>query len=204
MIRKVLLACGILSSLLYVCTDILGGMLWEGYSYTSQPISALAAIGSPVRSLVTPLFAIYPVFLIAFGLGIMRIDNRKRLRITGALLIGIGFVGLLWPTFPMHLGEPVDSPANTKHSIFAGVQVILILLAMGFGATADGLWFRLYTIVTILTALTVGIVAFWLATLEQPTMWFGLIERIDVYGYLLWVAMLAIVLLRREKEPNLN
>jgi hypothetical protein len=102
----------------------------------------------------------------------------------------------------MHLGEPVDSPANTKHSIFAGVQVILILLAMGFGATADGMWFRLYTSVTILIALTVGIVAFWLAAAEQPTTWFGLIERINVYGYLLWVAVLAIVLLRAEERPD--
>ncbi len=57
-VRKVLLICGILSSLLYVGTDILGGMLWEGYSFTSQAISELAAVGSPVGSLVGPIFTL--------------------------------------------------------------------------------------------------------------------------------------------------
>jgi len=45
MVRKLLLICGILSSLLYVGTDILAAMLYEGYSYTSQSISELGAIG---------------------------------------------------------------------------------------------------------------------------------------------------------------
>ena len=36
MVRKVLLACGILSSLLYVATVVLAAMRWEGYSSTSQ------------------------------------------------------------------------------------------------------------------------------------------------------------------------
>jgi hypothetical protein len=47
MARKVLLVCGILSSLLYVATDILGAMRFEGYSYTSQSISELMAVGAP-------------------------------------------------------------------------------------------------------------------------------------------------------------
>jgi len=42
-VRQALLVCGILSSLLYVATDILGGLRYEGYSVTSchgftQPI----------------------------------------------------------------------------------------------------------------------------------------------------------------------
>jgi hypothetical protein len=194
-VRKVLLICGILSSLLYVGIDILGGMLWEGYSFISQPISALAAIGSPVRTLTAPLFIIYTVLLLAFGFGVWGSAGRNRvLRITGGLLIGIGLVGFMWTPFPMHLGEPTSSFTNTLHSIFAGVQVLLILLAIGFGATAFGNRFRFYSIGTILTLLVAGVVGFWLAATGQPTQWFGVIERINVYGYLLWVAVLAIVL----------
>jgi len=48
--RRVLLACGIFSSLFYVVTDIAGTLSWNGYSYTSQNISELLAIGSPTRS----------------------------------------------------------------------------------------------------------------------------------------------------------
>ncbi|HEY9207269.1 MAG TPA: DUF998 domain-containing protein [Candidatus Methanoperedens sp.] len=200
---KVLLVCGILSSLLYVGTDILGGMLWEGYSFTSQAISELGAIGAPTRPLTAPLFFICDVLLGAFGLGVWGSAGRNRaLRVTGGLLVGIAVIGLVWTPFPMHLGEPVSSPANTIHSIFAGVQVLLILVTIGFGAIAYRNWFRFYSIGTILTLLVAGVVAFWLIATGQPTPWFGVIERINVYGYLLWVAVLAIVLLREEKRPG--
>jgi len=202
-LKKVLLVCGILSSLLYVGTDILGGMLWEGYSFTSQAISELAAVGAPVRPLTAPLFTIYAVLLTAFALGVWGSAGRNRaLRVTGGLLIGIGLVGLAWTPFPMHLREPVSSLANTMHSIFAGVQVLLTLLAIGFGAVAYRKRFRFYSIGTILTLLVAGVVAFWLVAAGQATLWFGVIERINLYGYLLWVAVLAIVLLRAEKGPS--
>ncbi len=201
--QKVLLICGILSSLLYVGTDILGGMLWKGYSFISQPISELAAIGAPVRSLTTPLFTIYAVLLIAFGLGVWRSAGlNSALRVMGGLWIGIGLIGLMWTPFPMHLGETVSSPANTIHSIFAGVQVLLVMLAIGFGAVAYRNWFRFYSIGTILTLLVAGAVGFWLASTEDTTSWFGVIERINVYGYLLWVAVLSIVLLRAKSNTS--
>jgi len=202
-LKKVLLVCGLLSSLLYVGTDILAGMLWEGYSFINQAISELSAIGAPTRPLVAPLLIIYVVLLIAFGLGVWRSAGQNRaLRVTGGLWIGIGLVGLAWTPFPMHLGEPVSSLANTMHSIFAGVQVLLTLLAIGFGAVAYRNWFRFYSIGTILTLLAAGVVGFGLAASGQHPLtppWFGAIERINVYGYLLWVAVLAIVLLCAEK-----
>jgi len=45
LLKKVLLICGILSSLLYVGTDILAAMQWEGYSYTSQAVKVPSAVG---------------------------------------------------------------------------------------------------------------------------------------------------------------
>ena len=201
--EKILLICGIFSSLLYFATDILGSVLWKGYSFISQPISDLAAVGSPVRFLTAPLFIVYAVLLIAFGLGIWRSADRNRaLRVMGGLWIIIGLVGLAWTPFPLHLGEPVGSFANTVHSIFAGIQVILTLLAIGFGAVAYRNWFRFYSIGTILILLIAGTMGFWLAASEQPTSWFGFIERINVYGYLMWVAMLAIFLLKTGRPKN--
>lgn len=51
MTRKLLLVCGILASLLYVATDMLAAIRWEGYSYTAQTISETFAIGAPTRPL---------------------------------------------------------------------------------------------------------------------------------------------------------
>jgi hypothetical protein len=197
-----LLLSGILSSLLYAGTDILAGTSYPGYNFLNQAISELSAIGAPTRSLEVPLLFLYAVLVLAFGWGVWRSAGHIRaLRITGYLLIGIGLVGLAWTPFPLHLGEPVDSFANTMHSIFAGIQVTLILVTIGFGAVACRNWFRFYSIGTILILLGAGMVSFWLASsnpLAPPL--FGLIERINVYGYLLWVGVLAGVLLRAEKR----
>jgi hypothetical protein len=78
MVRNFLFLCGILSSLLYIATDILGAMRFEGYSYTSQTVSELSAIGAQSRPLVVPLFLAYSALVIAFGLGVWGSANGKR------------------------------------------------------------------------------------------------------------------------------
>ncbi len=207
-IRKVLLICGILSPLVYVGTDILASALYAGYSFTSQAISELFAIGAPTSSLVVPLFTMYDVLLVAFASGVWMSAGRNRaLRATALMLIGIAASGLvLWPFFPMHMrGYPEMTLTDTMHVTIAGVGVILVLLALGFGAAAYRNWFRFYSIGTILVVLVSGIVAFSYASqvaANMPTPWLGLAERISSHVWELWVVVLAIVLLRAEKEPT--
>ena len=208
---KVLLICGILASLLYVATDILAGMLWEGYSFTSQAISELSAIGAPTRPLVVTLGIIYDVLLIAFGLCVWVIapgrQRRRALRLIGGVLVAIGVIGFVWaPLFPMHLRGAEMTFTDTMHWVIAGVVVLLILLMITLGAIAYRRWFRLYSIGTLAILLVVGMWSIFVGgaqiAAEQPTPFFGLMERITVYGYLAWVAVLAIVLLRWERSPG--
>jgi len=210
MLRKLLLFCGILSSLLYVAADTLAGTLWEGYSFTNQAVSELSAIGAPTRPLVVPLYLAYDVLTIAFGLGVWGYSRKRTLRFIGGLLVGIGAVGFVGVPFPLQLGVARATFTNTMHSILVGVQGLLYLLAMGFGVFARGKRFRLYSIGTLLTLIVLGAVSGLMAGSDitqhgftAPPQWFGLIERIDIYGSMLWVAVLAIVLLRAEKRPDL-
>jgi hypothetical membrane protein len=94
-LRSVVLLCGVLSSLLYVATDIIGGMRYDGYSFASQAVSELMAIGAPSERVVDPLFILYGALIIAFGVGVLReAASRSRLRrLTGAGLIGYGAIG---------------------------------------------------------------------------------------------------------------
>jgi hypothetical membrane protein len=204
-LRNVLLISGILASLLYVATDILAGMLWEGYSFSSQAISELSAIGSPTRPLVVTLGIIYDVLLIAFGFCVWVIAGRQRrraLRLVGGVLVGIGAIGFVWaPFFPMHLRGAEMTFTDTMHWAIAGVVVLLILVMIALGAIAyRRRWFHLYSIVTLVTLLVVGMWSIFVGgaqiAAEQSTPFFGLMERITVYGYLAWVAVLAIVLSR--------
>jgi hypothetical protein len=198
-LQSVLLTCGILSSLCYVTADRLGAIRWPGYSYTSQAISELMAIDAPSRALVVPLFLAFGLLTIAFGVGVSRAAGRKRaLRVTGVLLIAMGVLDLGGPFFPMHLRGVEATFTDTMHVALTSVLVLLILLAIGFGAAAFGKWFRRYSIATLVMLAVFGT----LAGLDgprlaarRPTPWLGITERIDVYGYLQWVALLAIVLL---------
>jgi hypothetical protein len=172
----------------------------RGYSFTSQTISELAAIAAPSRPLVVPLSITYDVLVIAFGLGVWGSAGRKRpLRFTAGPLVALGVIGFAAPFAPMHLRGAELTLTDTMHIVLTSVTVLLILLAIGFGATAFGKRFRLYSIGTILILLVFGT----LAGLDGPrlaanlpTPWMGVYERINIYGYLLWVVVLAVTLLR--------
>ncbi len=203
MVRKILLICGILSSLLYAGIDALGGTLWKGYSFINQPVSDLGAIGSPVRTVVFPLFIVYDVLFIVFALGVLAFADRKRaLRILGGLLVGYGIVNFVAIFTPLHLGETATTVSNTMHIIGAGVTVLLFLLQLGIGAIAFGRGFRLYSVGTLLAVLALGAYIFAGVNAGKLVPWVGVMERILIYGYMLWVVVLAIVLLRAEKIPG--
>jgi hypothetical protein len=206
-LRKVLLVCGILSSLVYVAANVAGAMRWQRYSSASQTVSELFAIDAPSRPIVVPLLFVYDVLLIAFGCGVWRSPSRRGgLRFAGALLAGIGLVGLAGPTFAsMHLRGAPPTFSDTLHIVLTVVISLSTLLALGFAATAFGRQFRLYSIATIAIILAFGA----LAGLDGPrlaanlpTPWVGVTERIDIGAYLLWVTVLATALLRRPSGDS--
>jgi hypothetical membrane protein len=201
-VRQALLVCGILSSLLYVATDILGGLRYEGYSFTSQAISELMAVGAPSETFVDPLFIAYGVLALAFGVGVYReaLGRNRALQIAGALLIAYSAAGFTGPTlFEMHPRGADGVAGDTPHIVLTAVLVVLTLLTIGFGAFALGRRFRPYSFATLLIMMALGALSGpYGARLAagEPTPGFGIIERILIYSSLLWVIVLAVALLR--------
>ena len=202
--RKTLLACGVISSLLYIGIDALAALRYPGYhSYTAQAISELGAIGAPTREFVHPFFVAYNVLLIAFGFGVWTSAGGKRaLRIVGGLLIGIAVVGALTP--PMYLRGTGGPSGDLPHIVLTGIIVLCIMSAITAGASLYGRKWRLYSWATLLVLLVsgtlTGVAASRLAA-GQPTPWLGAAERINIGAYLLWVAALTITLLRSREAP---
>lgn len=210
--RKVLLFCGILSSLLYVAMLIFVPMQYEGYNSISQTISELSAIGAPTRSLWVPLGIVYTLLIAAFGWGIRlsAYDNR-RLYISGTLLAIYGIIGIGWVFAPMHRREVLAAGggtiSDTMHLVMGAVSNLLMMVSMGFAAAAFGKKFRFYTIATILSLLTFGILTGMRApdvNANRPTPFVGIIEMIMLGVFLLWAVVLASILLYREKEAGLK
>jgi len=206
MLRRALLVCGILSSVLYVAMTFLVAMQWEGYSSAAQTISELSAIDAPTRSLWVWPGAFYTVLVTAFGWGVWMSAGRTRaLRAVGRLIVIYGALGLVWPFAPMHLREVLAAGggtlSDTIHIVLGAVTVVLMLLAMTFGATAFGRWFRLYSIASLVVLMAGGALTFRDAPrigANLPTPWIGLWERINVGVFLLWVVVLAVALWRTD------
>lgn len=206
MVKRGLFISGILSSLLYVVMNIVCAVRFNGYSTVSQTVSELSAIGAPTRLLWVSLGIVYTLLVTVFGWGIWQsaVQNRP-LRVVGGLIFSYGVIGLVWPFAPMHLRGAELSLTDTMHIALAMVTVLLMMLAIGFGALAFGKRFRLYSIATLVILVVFGaltgldgsqIVA------NLPTPWVGVWERINIGVFLLWVVVLAIVLLQTEKAPG--
>jgi len=207
-LKKILLICGILSSLLYVTATILGAIRWDGYSSTYQTVSELIAINAPSAPVVVPLFLVYSILMFAFGLGVWRSSGQKRiLRIVACFIVGKEVLGLAATLFaPMHMRGQETTLTDTMHAVLTGVGVFLCMFpAIGLGAMAFGKQFRLYSIGTILIFIVFGIMSFLDAphlAANLPTPLLGVWERVNIFGYLLWIVVLAIILLKTEKRED--
>ena len=204
-VQRFLLASGALSSLLYLVTDVLGGLRYKGYSFTSQAVSELMARGAPSEPLVDPLFQLYNVFVVAFGAGILRDTGSNRaLRVVGALLLVYGLLGFTGPLFFEMNQRGTASDGDLPHIVLTAVLILLLLLAIGAGASAFGRRFRAYSLVTLLAVIGFGaLTAPFAAKIAagEPTPGFGLIERACIYSFLLWIAVTSAMLLQRRTRP---
>lgn len=196
-----LLACGLLSTLVYALNDLLAGLQYPGYDFAGQTISELSAIGAPTRPLLLWLGLGYTLLAIGFSVAVVATaGDDPRLRRLGALLAVYGSLGLLWPFAPMNPRGAEFAPTDAVHIGLAAASVLLFVLTLLAGARAFGARFRAYTLITLAVSLGFG-----LATALQaprvaaglPTPWIGVTERINIYSYMVWLAVLSVMLWRR-------
>ena len=164
-LKKVLLICGILASIIYVTTDILAGTLYAGYSFTSQAVSELFAIGAPTSGLIVPLFTVSSLLLLAFAFGFWKssaVANTGRSRaprIMALMIIGNAVISLiLWNFFPMHMRGAEMTFTDTMHVILAINPFVPLMVILGIVAFRN--WFRFYSIGTILMIVVLSVLGF--------------------------------------------
>ncbi len=200
-LQTTLLLCGIAAPVLYVATDVVAAMRWDGYSFRDQTISELNAIGAPTRSFTIAMGLMGYSVLTAFGIGVWRAAARsRRLRVAGGALTALGLQAL-WavPFASMHVRGVERSFSDTLHLVDGAVAGVLFVTAVGLAAAAFGRRFRLYSLATLVVVL--GFV-FWSGADasrvadDLATPWLGIKERIGFYSYQAWFAGLAVTLLR--------
>lgn len=198
---RVMLFCGILSPLLYVVMNIFIPMQWTEYNISSQTVSELSAIDAPTRPVWVPLGILYALLFAAFGVGVWQVaNNKKGLRILGAILFINGCLSFFWP--PMHQREVLAAGGatftDTMHIIFSIATVFLFVSSLVIAAAAFGKAFRVYSVITLLVLIVFGILTGVQAPnmeADLPTPLMGVWERINIGIYMLWMVVLAIKLL---------
>ena len=205
---KLLLACGFVYGLAYVvANDVVAATFYDGYSRMSQAISELSATGAPTKPLLTVMSPVFSGLMIAFGIGVWKAARGKRaLRVAGGLLAVHGAWMPLWLLAPMSQREVIaagsGTSSDTMHIVLSGLTGLFVLSEIGFGAAAFGKRFRLYSILTAATVVIFAAVLTGVASTDlqagEPTPWLGLVERIGVYAWMLWMGVLAIALIREE------
>lgn len=203
-LRKMMLICGIASSVLYIAINIIVPARWPEYNWITQTVSELSAVGAPTRMLWLVLCMPYTLLVIVFAFGVrMYAAANRRLKIAGNLLIVYGVLGLLWPFAPMHLRETLaaggHSFSDTLHLILGAVTELLYFFALGMAAGALGKGFRIYSVITLATLMFFGVLTFMEApnvALNRPTPLIGVWERINIGVFLVWIIVLAVILLR--------
>jgi Protein of unknown function (DUF998) len=204
-----LLACGLLYALAYiVADDVIAAAIYDGYSRLDQAISELSATEAPSKAFLTALMPLFTLLVIGFGLGVWKAaEGNGALRVTSGILIAQGLSFPVWLFFPMTSREDMvggNTAANdVGHLVLTALSVLFILAEMGFSAEALGTRFRIFSLAMVATALLSGVATARMSsgiTTGDPTPWLGFVERISYGAWLLWMATLAIVLLRRERH----
>ena len=199
MSTKPLLLVALASVVVYGLGGLVSGLSYDAYSYKDQWISELSAFGSPVRPLMVTAILIHGLLLLAFGVGMWRVADRKSLCWVGLLLVVDGVIGLPTHTvFAMSSRWITAGFNDTMHASLSLAFGLVVFVAVALSAVAYPGWFRLYAIATIPILVGFGAASsVAIQGIQQNfTPWAGGFERINAYSYFAWLVVLALAVHR--------
>jgi hypothetical membrane protein len=198
--KKLLMLSGMYATIIYMATVILGALIRPGYSHIADAISELVADGAPNRFLLSSLFLIYNLLLVAFGIGLfLEVKDRSRGRRSGFIgslaLMLVGLAGISMElAFPQDPGGTPATFAGTMHLVMAGIASLGTMVAILFLA----FWFRNFSalkhyvryswISVAIIFITGGLSAVAMAN-HYPL--FGFIERLTIGTFILWLFVIS-------------
>ena len=206
--QRLLLVCGLASSVVYATMTVLTAGEWNAFGVGSDPYGELPSIAS--RWMWAMPAAVYAALITAFGWSVWQSASANRaLRFAGGLIFGFGALGLLWPFAPMHQREVLAAGGatlvDTLHLALGALSVVVMLLAIMFGADAFGTRFRFYSVASLAVLAFFGVLTFLEApgvARGLPALWVDVWQHINIGVFMIWVAVLAIAMLRTPRRQQ--
>ena len=192
------------------------GFVRDDYSHVKHHISQLGATGAPQAWVQNVNFVVTGLLIIAFAIGLYRaVGTGKAGKIGSALIVLVG-VGAAGPgLFPEDMipvpPEPTFSDSmHNMFSLLAFLAVIIAVIILSRSLPRDDVWqrYRPYSLITGIGAFALLV----LAGLSGPEEggvsalepWTGLLQRLFVGVWLLWIEVMAIKLFRLAARPSIG
>jgi len=178
--------CGMVAPVVLIALIIVGAAVTSGYNHASEPISQLAANGSPHPAWVKTGFIVYGVMILGFGVILYRSVRNHRfawLVLLFYILHGVGF--LLGGVFSddVRTAETVSTASGILHNVWIIIgcsSFVAAMLSFAWLKRNDPTWrliariFIVFLVIILLTFAVSQIPAF------SPAE--GVLQR--VYGFL--------------------
>jgi hypothetical protein len=208
-VRKTLLLwAGIAAAALYVAIVEIGAELTPGYSHVAQPVSSLYQTGAALALPIAAAFVAYNVLVALFGAGVAMLARDlggRRARVGVAAGVAIVLVGVAGAIDDVFAQDPIGTAITTTgtlHIVFAGVASLLTVVAMSL--TAGWLLARrdlrvlaIYSVASVVLILAFGPITAAATASSSPIM--GLLERVTIFTFTLWMAITSVVLVRTTR-----
>jgi hypothetical protein len=200
-----LVLAGVAAAALYVSIVEIAAELTPGYSHVAQPVSSLYQSGSAIGLPVAAAFVVYNALVAAFGIGVVRLaqawPDRGRAGVaTGVAVVLLGLAGAIDDVFAQDPIGTTITTVGTLHIAFAGIASLLTVVAMALAA-----WWLLgrrelrplawYSVASFVAILAFGPITAAATASSSPVM--GLLERVTILTFTLWMAVTSVVLARR-------
>lgn len=195
---------GVVSPLLFLAADVLGGLMTTGYVFRENAVSELMLVGSEHRTMVSALMLVSSLAGLVFAVGICLHFpySRNRLVLVAGVLLALSalITSMTSTVLPQDPRDGDVTLAGTMHLALVGMNVLVSIVAMllaGIGLRRELGWtaFMHYSVATLLIMAAGGVVSTIL--IKEDIQLLGVTERVSIYAYLLWNAVLALLLLER-------
>jgi Protein of unknown function (DUF998) len=199
-----LLLLGVLAAALYATIVEVAAELTPGYSHVAQPVSSLYQAGAPLGVPIALAFVVYNALVAGFGIGLLAIatDGTARRRAdmaAGITIVLVAVAGAIDDVFPQDPIGTAVTTAGTLHIVFAGVASLLTVVAMALAGW--WLWAQharrvlaAYSLASLVLILAFGPLTAAATASASPIM--GLLERVTIFTFILWMALTSVVLAR--------
>lgn len=193
---------GLLAPFWLVLGVTLAGALYPGYNHLDQAMSLLGAKGAPTQ-FISPLINNYPLgaLFMMFGVAVLLSFDSLCSRLSGLLIMIHGLGSFATGFFSCDVGCALEAPSTsqTLHNLAGLIMALSLLLASALWVflgrrVLGSRGFALFSLLCTLGAL--GSLPLMAVALENGQ-GFGLYQRLNYGISLLWLAGLALMLLRR-------